>query len=124
MCWELVPASEVRDGTRVHEGFQLTLLARDPGGLAGTATDPEREQAWGRLRELALRALPPGSGWTLREDPFDHSWHLRRGGDWEPELQFSAVLEPLPGHADGHAERNLMGAVRRGFQNLGVPEAR
>lgn len=124
VCWELTPVTEVRDGVRAHGGLQLTLLARDPRGLAGEASDPERVRAWSRLRDLAVRALPRDGGWSIREDPFDHAWHMRRGGDWEPELQWSGVLVPREDGEGGHAERDLARAVRLGFQGLGVPEAR
>lgn len=125
VCWEVTPGSEVRAGARVHAGLLLTLLARDPRGLLGDPSDPERVQTWRRLRDLAQRALPGEGGWSLRPEPFDRSWHLRSGGDWEPEILFSAMLEqhqPEPDRAP--AERRLGLELRRGFEQLGVREAR
>jgi len=124
VCWELTPGSEVRAGARRHAGLLLTLLARDPRGLMGDPADPERQQIWDRLRDLAQRALSGAGGWASRPDPFDRAWHLRRGGDWEPEIQFSAVLEQHPPDPDPvRAERRLGLELRHAFQQLGVPAA-
>jgi hypothetical protein len=92
-AWELAPLIEMERGAEVQVGFELSLYARVPGGVADLEREASVEGIWDRLREIAESLVPlAGKDARLEVDPFDAAARLRPEAQFAPEILLSARL--------------------------------
>jgi hypothetical protein len=89
VCSEVAPHLDLWDHRRVETALDLSLFAVRPFA-AGSAE--ENFRTWIRLRELALRVIPPEASYVIR--PFDVAYHLRREAGWRPEVELVIEIRP------------------------------
>jgi len=126
-AWELAPLIEMERGEEVQVGFELSLYARVPGGVASSLERAVVEGIWDRLREIAESLVPlMGADGRLEVDPFDDAARLRPETDFEPEVLLSARLfhgsDPLAPVKAGDRER--LKPIEDRLQVLGLCSAR
>jgi hypothetical protein len=92
VCWETIAHFELHHRAKVMVGFDLTLLAAAPRGVALDPGGPEAVEIHTRLRALLRAVLPEGTHFEL--EPFDSSFHLRAENEWEPEVELTAEILP------------------------------
>lgn len=120
---EVWPRSEVRDGRSVVVGYELTLSARHPRGLAADPGGEDSRRLYARLEALFQRALPAGAdGLLCRLAPFRPALVLRRENGWKAEV--AATLEVLHGTAtfasSDEAQRRLVERLEARLEALGA----
>lgn len=86
---ETAPHFDLWDHHRVETALDLSLFAAGP--FADRTADANL-RTWMRLRELALRVLPPGASYVIQ--PFDAAYHMRREARWQPEVQLVIEIRP------------------------------
>jgi hypothetical protein len=124
--WDSAPHRErAHDGVQVV-GYDLTLTARppeeshgDPGGSAAFAV-------FAGLQRVALSVVPADSGAALTTEPFEPVFHLRRQGEWQPEIQLTIGVRHSRGDYFAPAddqERGWLHRVEKALADLGAPHA-
>jgi hypothetical protein len=93
VCWELSPHVEVHEHSRVQVGFDLTLSARHPEGLADGPGCQICRRHYETLCEIAQAAVPKDEQATRCVfAPFDASVHLRPETRWTPEIELNVAI--------------------------------
>jgi hypothetical protein len=93
-AWEVTPLIEMERGAQVQVGFELSLYARVPTGVApGGDGQAVAEALWDRMREIAESLLPlAGADGRVEVDPFEAATRLRPETQFAPEVLLTARL--------------------------------
>ncbi len=88
VAFESLPRHEWRDGRRVAVGYDVTVFARHPLGLADDPSSP-RNDAFRRGFDALLGAIVPPArdGLSCRQAEEPLRLVLRRENDWVPEVE-------------------------------------
>ena len=89
VCSETSRHFDVCDHRRLETAVELSLFAERP---FAERSGEENLRTWMRLRDLALRVLPPGTTYVIR--PFDVAYHLRPEARWRPEVELVVEIRP------------------------------
>jgi hypothetical protein len=123
VCWESAPSVAWHDGRRIPVGYDLTLFARHPQGLAADPSSPESRalrRGLTRVIERVCRAQGGALTCRVRDDPA--RLVLRRENDWAPEVELHLeLLHPQAtfGEADDGQKQGLR-ALEARLRELGV----
>ncbi len=126
VCWESGPSLVQHDGRRVGVGYEITLTARHPDGLAADLDSHTSRSLRRELTGLALAVCPPAADGLVcapRREPA--RLVLRRDSGWRPELeQHIDVLRREDTFDEaGEAARRCRSAIEQRLLALGVPPA-
>jgi len=112
VCWEMWPDHASRDGRLERAGLQLSLLARAPS----LGEDPGSKETYAlylKLSEIASKVLSNDAGDVW--EPFDHSFRLRAGTGWAPEVELTIHIQEA-----GGPDRTRVKRIEEALGQLGV----
>ncbi len=118
VCFEVSPHYEVYRHARRQVALDLTLFAQLPEHTVADAGDAESSETWGRLRDIALRVLPPDAHRDV--EPFDAAYHLRPETLFEPEVEFNVEIWPDAAGAVDDEVKGQVHAMEEALLRLGA----
>jgi hypothetical protein len=123
VTWELGPWQELVEHAPATVGFELRLFGRHGPDVHARPGCAECGALHGKLRAIALAALPKEHRPTKYEiEPFDASFHLRPQSYWTPEVQLTLRIVHREGYLRpvDECEERCAKEIQQALRALGV----